>query len=178
MLGCRGGRPEQSAMQLTPDLAFRAQQLVLQEGLYLDERDWPRWLALYEPDCEYWVPMWDDDGEPTRDPQRELSLIYYTSRSGLEDRVYRIQTGRSAASTPMFRTAHIRSAPVCEPGNDGLLVAKFAWVTHAFRLGKTTTYYGQRTLCLREREGALRIARSHALVSNDLIDQVLDIYHL
>jgi 3-phenylpropionate/cinnamic acid dioxygenase small subunit len=56
-------------------------------------------------------------------------------------------------------------------------VAKFAWSTHAFRLGKTITYFGRRTLWLREREGVLRIARSHCLVANDLIDQVLDIYH-
>ncbi len=66
------------------------------EGLLLDEHAWEQWLELYEPDCEYWVPMWDDDGEPTRDPQSELSLIYYQSRSGLEDRVFRIKTGKSS----------------------------------------------------------------------------------
>lgn len=165
-------------MPLIPELALRMQQLVQQEGMYLDEQAWPQWLDLYEPDCEYWVPMWDDDGQPTTDPERELSLIYYRSRSGLEDRVYRIKTGRSAASTPMFRTAHIRSTPLCEVAEGGLLVAKFAWTTHAFRLGKTTTYFGRRTFWLREREGVLRIAKSHTLVANDLIDQVLDIYHL
>jgi anthranilate 1,2-dioxygenase (deaminating, decarboxylating) small subunit len=165
-------------MNLTPDHAFRAAQLVQLEGLLLDEQDWDRWLALYEPDCEYWVPMWDDDGTPTRDPERELSLIYYASRSGLEDRVFRIRTGQSAASTPMFRTAHVRGAPVCEWSADGLLVARFAWVTYAFRLGKSHSYFGRSTLTLRERDGQLRIARSHILVANDLIDQVLDIYHL
>jgi 3-phenylpropionate/cinnamic acid dioxygenase small subunit len=165
-------------MPLTPELAFRMQQLVQQEGMYLDEQAWTEWLDLYEQDCVYWVPMWDDDGQPTSDPQREPSLIYYASRSGLEDRIYRVKTGRSAASLPMFRTAHVRSTALCEAGEDGLLVAKFAWTTHAYRLGKTTTYYGRRTLWLREREGTLRIVRSYALVANDLIDQVLDIYHL
>lgn len=164
-------------MSVTADQAHQIGQLVQREGMLLDEHAWDRWLELYEPACEYWVPMWDDDGEPSRDPQNELSLIYYQSRSGLEDRVFRINTGRSAASVPLFRTTHIRSAPVCDR-EDGLFVARFGWVTHAFRLGKSLTYFGRRTLWLREHEGGLRIARSYTLVCNDLIDQVLDVYHL
>lgn len=164
-------------MSIPPEQGFRIQQLVQSEGLFLDEQAWDAWLALYEADCEYWVPMWDDDGDLTRDPQREVSLIYYPSRSGLEDRVFRVRTGRSSATTPMFRTTHLRGAPVCEEA-DGHWLAKFAWSTHAFRQGKTTTYYGRRTLWLRERAGELRIARSHAIVCNDLIDQVLDFYHI
>jgi benzoate/toluate 1,2-dioxygenase beta subunit len=164
-------------MSLSIEQSFRIGELVHREGVLLDDRAWDEWLDLYEPTCEYWVPMWDDDGEPTRDPQRELSLIFYESRSGLEDRVFRIRTGKSSASVPLFRTAHIRSMPLCEIDGEHL-VARFNWTTHAFRLGKSLTYFGRRTLWLREREGRLRIARSHALVCNDVIEQVLDIYHL
>lgn len=164
-------------MLVTADYAYQIGQLVQREGMLLDEHAWEQWLELYEPDCEYWVPMWDDDGEPTRDPQSELSLIYYPSRSGLEDRVFRIKTGKSSASMPLFRTAHIRSAPVCDHA-DGLFVARFSWATHTFRRGESHTHFGRRTLWLREHDGHLRIARSHTLLCNDLIDQVLDIYHL
>ncbi|MBN0653703.1 hypothetical protein JTM24_33900, partial [Pseudomonas aeruginosa] len=41
--------------------------------------------------------------------QKEISLIYYPNREGLEDRVYRIKTERSGASTPEPRTTHIIS---------------------------------------------------------------------
>lgn len=152
-------------------------QFVQREGMLLDDCAWDAWLDLYEPGCEYWVPMWDDDGQPTRDPQRELSLIYYESRSGLEDRVFRIRTEMSSASMPLCRTVHLRTMPVCDSTAE-YVVARFNWSTHAFRLGRSQTYFGRRTLWLREQEGQMRIARSQTLVCNDLIEQVLDFYHL
>ncbi|PKP67926.1 MAG: benzene 1,2-dioxygenase, partial [Alphaproteobacteria bacterium HGW-Alphaproteobacteria-5] len=65
------------------------QRFLGREALCLDERKWDDWLALYREDAEYWLPAWDDDGELTVDPQREISLIYYPNRAGLEDRIYR-----------------------------------------------------------------------------------------
>lgn len=164
-------------MSVSADEARRVGEFVQREGTLLDERAWDRWLELYEPQSEYWVPMWDDDGLPTGDPQRELSLIYYPTRSGLEDRVFRIKTGKSSATMPLFRTSHIRTPPVSEH-QDGLVVARFNWVTHAFRAGNSVAYFGRKTLWLRPNGDSFRIAKSYALVCNDLIDQVLDVYHL
>jgi benzoate/toluate 1,2-dioxygenase beta subunit len=31
------------------------------------------------------MPAWDDDGTLVTDPQREISLIWYGNRGGLED---------------------------------------------------------------------------------------------
>ena len=64
------------------------------------------WSATH-PDAEFWMPAWDDDDTLVTDPQREISLIYYTNRGGLEDRVFRIKTDRSSAtSLPEPRTGH------------------------------------------------------------------------
>ena len=53
------------------------------------------------------MPAWADDDQLTEDPQREISLIYYANRGGLEDRVFRIRTDRSSAtSLPEPRTGH------------------------------------------------------------------------
>jgi benzoate/toluate 1,2-dioxygenase reductase subunit len=52
------------------------------------------------------MPAWDDNDRIVEDPQAEISLIYYAKRSGLEDRVFRIKTERSSASTPEPRTSH------------------------------------------------------------------------
>lgn len=164
-------------MSLSAQDVARVGEFVQREGMLLDERAWERWLELYEPESEYWVPMWDDDGLPTVDPQRELSLIYYPTRSGLEDRVFRIKSGKSSATMPMLRTSHIRPPPVIEQV-DGLIVARFNWVTHAFRAGKSLAYFGGKTLWLRPHQGSFRIAKSYTLVRNDLIDQVLDVYLL
>ncbi|WP_303621704.1 aromatic-ring-hydroxylating dioxygenase subunit beta, partial [Pseudomonas aeruginosa] len=73
---------------------------------YLDDKDWDAWLALYAADASFWMPSWDDRDQLTEDPQREISLIYYPSRAGLEDRVFRIRTGKAASTVPMPRTLH------------------------------------------------------------------------
>ena len=70
------------------------------EARLLDDRAWDEWLTCYSPQAVYWMPAWDDDDRIVDDPQREISLIYYPNRDGLEDRVFRIKTERSGASMP------------------------------------------------------------------------------
>ena len=147
------------------------------EGHLLDDRQWEPWLELYAPDAEYWVPMWDDDGVPTGDPQSELSLIYYPSRSGLEDRIFRIKTGKSSASVPPFRTCHMRSPAVVTQEGERT-AARFNWVTHCFRLGASVSYFGRKTMWLAPRGSTFGIVKSYTLVCNDLVDSVLDVHML
>lgn len=152
-------------------------EFILLEAHLLDERRWDEWLDLYRPDSEYWVPMWHDDDELTRDPQNELSLIYYPSRSGLEDRIFRLKSGRSSASTPLFRTCHLRSGAIVAT-QGALLAARFNWTTHCFRAGQTLSYFGRKTLWLAAAGDGYSIAKSYTVVCNDHIEQVLDVYQL
>jgi len=62
------------------------------EARLLDDREWDAWIACYAPSAIYWMPAWDDDDQIVEDPQREVSLIYYPNRQGLEDRIFRIKT--------------------------------------------------------------------------------------
>jgi benzoate/toluate 1,2-dioxygenase beta subunit len=87
----------------------QVRQFLYYEARLLDDRQWDEWLSCYSPQVVYWMPAWGDDDQLTRDPQKEISLIYYPNREGLEDRVYRIKTERSGASTPEPRTTHIIS---------------------------------------------------------------------
>ena len=80
----------------------------LQAFLYAEaraqaEKRWADWLAFYGDDCSFFMPSWDDDDRLTTDPQNEVSLIYYPNKQGLEDRVFRIETERSSATTPDTR---------------------------------------------------------------------------
>ncbi len=59
-------------------------RLLYEEAASLDERRWDDWLALFEPDAEYWIPAWDSEDEHTRDPRSEVSLMYYPDLTGLE----------------------------------------------------------------------------------------------
>src|SRR5439155_21912183 len=89
-------------------------------------------LAIFVEACEYCMPAWKADGTPTTNPQAELSHIYYANRAGLEDRIVRIRSGKSAASTPMPRTAHILGGVLpAESSADRLKLAS-TWVSHVF----------------------------------------------
>lgn len=161
----------------TPELQLAVDTFIQQEALCLDEGRFSDWLEMYAPEAEYWVPAWEDSGRHTRDPQTQLSLIYYDSRAGLEDRVFRVEKGRSSASTPMPRICHIRTPAIVRSAGESI-EARFNWVTHSFRFGTSTTYYGRKILWIDRRQEGLRIVRAHTWVLNDLIDQVLDFYHL
>ena len=95
---------------------FRAGRDVVQrDGLLLDERRWDEWLDQYLSDCVFWVPMWNDENTINDNTDNGLSHFFYESRKGLEDRVVRIVSGKSPASSPLPRTAIWRlrnSAPV------------------------------------------------------------------
>jgi 3-phenylpropionate/cinnamic acid dioxygenase small subunit len=153
-------------------------ELVHREARLLDEQRWDEWLALYAEDCEYWMPAWKADGTPTMDPKTELSHIYYASRAGLEDRVVRIRSGKSAASTPMPRTVHILGSVLpLESSADRVRLAS-AWVTHVYfpRSRESHAFFGRSEHELALRGGELRIAKKKILLQNDYIPTMLDVY--
>ncbi|WP_210711558.1 benzoate 1,2-dioxygenase small subunit [Pseudomonas sp. MWU349] len=148
------------------------------EARYLDDKDWDSWLELYAPDATFWMPSWDDSDQLTEDPQREISLIWYGNRSGLEDRVFRIKTERSSASIPDTRTSHnLSNIELLEQGN-GQCKLRFNWHTLSFRYKTVDSYFGCSfyTLDLRG-ENPLILAKK-VILKNDYVRQVVDIYHL
>jgi 3-phenylpropionate/cinnamic acid dioxygenase small subunit len=154
-------------------------ELLEREAAYLDERKWDEWLALYTEDCEFWMPAWKSDGTLTTDPQAELSHIYYANRKGLEDRVVRIRSGRSPASTPMPRTAHLLSGvlPLEPPAGDRLRL-RSTWACHVFspRAGDSHAFFGHSEHELVHDGGRWRIARKKIILQNENIPAMLDVY--
>lgn len=153
------------------------QRFLGREALCLDGRNWQGWLALYHPQAEYWVPAWDDDGSTTSDPNAEISLIYYANRGGLEDRVFRIGTGRSSASMPPMRTCHLFSLLAVEETPEGVR-ASTSWTVQSFRDDQTLTYYGWAEYTLVVEGGGWLIRRKKTVVLNDRSRTMLDIYNI
>lgn len=148
------------------------------EARLLDDRQWDEWLTCYTPGATYWMPAWDDDDQLTQDPQSEISLIYYPNRQGLEDRVFRIKTERSGASTPEPRTSHfIGNIEVVGPEGEGTKV-RYNWQTLSQRYNATTTFFGTAFVTLVGEGHDLRIAAKTIILKNDYIPQVIDIYHI
>ena len=104
---------------LETDLAF-----LYKEARLLDDRQFDEWLQCYQPDSEFWMPAWDVDDRLTEDPQNEISLIYYDNRGGIEDRIFRIKTDRSSATSGRCRRRAGRrhrggGIPRRDPDDDG-----------------------------------------------------------
>ncbi|MBB3184907.1 benzoate/toluate 1,2-dioxygenase beta subunit [Halomonas fontilapidosi] len=154
------------------------QAFLYREARLLDDRQWDEWLACYRQDAEFWMPAWDDDDQLTRDPEAEISLIYYPNREGLEDRVYRIKTERSGASTPEPRTTHqITNLEVLKEEGDTVEL-RFNWHTLSHRYKKTDSYFGSAFYTLDVSGETPLITRKVVQLNNDYIHQVIDIYHI
>lgn len=148
------------------------------EARLLDDRQWDEWLTCYAEDATYWMPAWDDDDQLTEDPHSEISLIYYPDRGGLEDRVFRIKTERSGASTPEPRTSHMLSniEILSDQGTQITLRYNFHTLNHRYKI--TDHFFGTVFLTLRRVETRFLIAAKKIVLKNDYIRQVIDIYHI
>jgi benzoate/toluate 1,2-dioxygenase beta subunit len=156
-----------------------AQQLLYREARALDDRDWDAWLALYAPDAEFWMPSWDDNDRLVEDPQTEVSLIWYGHKGGLEDRVFRIRTERSSAtSLPEPRTSHnISNIEILEQAAR-LTKLRFNWVTFSYRYKMVDTYFGTSFYTIDTTGAQPLIRRKKVVLKNDYIHHVVDIYHI
>ncbi|HYZ34458.1 MAG TPA: benzoate 1,2-dioxygenase small subunit [Crenalkalicoccus sp.] len=155
------------------------QLFLYREARALDDKDWDAWLAFYAPEVEFWMPSWDDDDRLTEDPQAEISLIWYGHKGGLEDRVFRIRTERSSAtSLPEPRTSHnISNVEILEQAG-GECRLRFNWVTFSYRYKTTDTYFGTSYYTLDTTGPEPRIRRKKVVLKNDYIHHVVDIYHI
>lgn len=153
-------------------------QLLAREALYLDERRWDDWLALYTDDCLFWMPAWIEEDQLGTDPDTQLSFIYLQGITALKERAWRIKSGQSRASRIGHRTAHVMGSPVIEAGATADECRALAsGAVHVFHPERSTQhcFFGRYDYSLRREAGAWRIARKHVTLMNDRIPTFLDI---
>src|SRR5262249_28313514 len=87
-----------------PEIRDQFRLLVEREARLLDELRFDEWLAMYAPECIYWVP-----GTPAAgDPRREIA-VSFDDRRRMEDRIYRPRTGYAWSQAPKSRTVRMIS---------------------------------------------------------------------
>jgi len=157
-----------------------AEDLLYHEALYLDRGEWDAWIALYEPDCEFWMPAWRDETTPTADPDTELSLIYYKGRRNLEDRVWRLKSGTSVASSPRPRVVHGVTNVMVEGSDAQGTAISASFTVHLFdaRANRTHVFFGRYEYIVRQSDDGWRIARKKIFLLNDVIPTVVDFYSI
>jgi 3-phenylpropionate/cinnamic acid dioxygenase small subunit len=103
------------------------------------------------------------------------------ARAGLEDRVWRIRSGLSVASTPLPRTAHAVSGCVFSEiemsGVPGVRVES-SWTCHVHnpKHRGEHVFFGRYEHLLREGPQGWRIASKKIVLMNDVIPTLLDFY--
>ena len=96
----------QDDTQAVNDAAVRDEfrRLVEREARFLDQLHYDDWLAMYAPECVYWVPSTPQAG----DPRREIAVMF-DDRRRLEDRIYRLRTGFAWSQAPQSRSVRLIS---------------------------------------------------------------------
>lgn len=148
------------------------------ESRLLDDEQWDEWLACYDVDAQFWMPSWDDDDKLVTDPQREISLIFYPNRQGLEDRVFRIKTERSSATMPDTRTSHNIANVELEKQEGNICTVRFNWHTLSHRYKTNYSYFGTSRYVIDFSSDNPIILNKYVVLKNDYINQVIDIYHI
>jgi benzoate/toluate 1,2-dioxygenase beta subunit len=87
-----------------PAVRDRFRMLLEREARLLDQLRFDEWLAMYSPECIYWVPGTPEAG----DPRREIA-ISFDDRRRMEDRIYRLRTGYAWSQAPKSRTVRMIS---------------------------------------------------------------------
>jgi benzoate/toluate 1,2-dioxygenase beta subunit len=162
-----------------PTTLAAASDILFREALALDEQRFDDWLALYHAEAEFWVPAWKSESEPTADPETEVSLIYSARRVDLEERVWRARSGRSVASIPLPRTAHIVSNVLLAPSDDpGILEIRSLATTHLFNVKRREqrVFFACVAHRLVDNGGTWFIRRKKIILLNDYLPTMLDFY--
>ena len=153
-------RPE---LEVT-DVATRdeCRRLLEREARLLDEGRYEDWLALYADECVVWVPAAERPG----DPRREVT-VFFDDRQRLEDRIFRLRTGKAWSQVPPSRTVRmVGNVEVFRAAEklmvrSNLLLAEFragetrqlaAWCAHRLAHGKIEA----KQINLLERDQSLR----------------------
>jgi benzoate/toluate 1,2-dioxygenase beta subunit len=136
----------------------RFRLLIEKEARLLDQLRFDEWLALYCPECVYWVPGTPEAG----DPRREIA-ISFDDRRRMEDRIYRLRTGYAWSQAPKSRTMRMVSnvEVFAAKNNDktagGARMVRSNYLISEFRVDGTRYLSGWCGHRFVERDGAWRI---------------------
>lgn len=113
-------------------------RLLEREARLLEQDRHEDWLALYAPECLYWIPASLDGG----DPRREVAVAF-DDRRRLEDRIFRLRNAYAWSQQPVSRTSRMVSnvTPFATDDEDVLMVRSTFHITE-FQDGDVRTHAG------------------------------------
>ena len=159
------------------DLTAAVADFVYHEALLLDEQRWAEWLALYAEDAVFWVPTYTMAGELVTDPELSINLIYIPNQSGLEDRIFRLETKDSLTSTPLPRTSHMITNLLAEQIGGGEILATASFQVSCWSLKRgSERRAGRYKFLLRPHRDSYLIAQKYVLLVDEVVDGWFDFF--
>ncbi|PAX06782.1 aromatic-ring-hydroxylating dioxygenase subunit beta [Sphingomonas lenta] len=163
-------RPEPSAA----DARARREEVrafIEDEARLLDDRDFTPWLALFDEDCRYWVPVHPEQ----RSPADGVSH-FHDDKQILMARTHRLLNPRAFGAEPSPRTAHVVSGvrierDVVGADGEGELVVTSSQIMLEYRNrdgfeNDLRMFGGRVTHTLRDRGGRFTIAEKRVDLIN------------
>jgi len=143
-------------------LLCRCRDFVFTEAALLDAGDFEAWLALFDDECAYWLPI---DTSRT-EPHGGLNLIF-DDRRRLEDRISRLRSGSQHTEDPPSRTVHlIGNLRLTDAQDQSAIELDGTMVVAQQRLGVKREFHARVVWLLREDGTSFRIRQKRI----DLID--------
>lgn len=165
-------------MHIDDAVRREAAELIYRDAALLDRRQWEDWLGLYAEDAVFWSPAWASEEETTDDPETQLNLLYLRNRGHIEDRVFRIESRDSYASTPLDRTVHVVGNVLVESVSGDEIAASASALVHSYGKKGGQTRASLYDYLLRRTDDGLKIARKKITFIDDRLEGPVDIYHL
>jgi 3-phenylpropionate/cinnamic acid dioxygenase small subunit len=121
-----------------PILRDSCRRFIEKEARLLEQNRHDDWLALFAPECLYWVPATPGGG----DPRREVA-VSFDDRRRLEDRVFRLQNEYSWSQRPLSRTSRmVSNVTIFDSGEDRIFMTRSNFLITEFQAGDKRTYAG------------------------------------
>ena len=165
-------------MEKNAELQYKLEQFLYDNASHCDKKNWDLYLNDFDENMIFHVPQWKSEHEYTTDPKRQMSLIYYPNRGGLEDRVFRVETEKSSSAYHLPRTLHqISNIRIVKIENDEIHV-EAGWDTSYVRMEIANRFFGQVNYRIKASEQGFKITYKQVILLNDKINAVLDFYHI
>lgn len=101
---------------------------LVREASFFDDGEFDRWLDCYHPDAEFWIPAGSEGSELCGAPQREVSLIHYSNRRGIEQRISHIRAAHLSSASSEIRTCHnVTNMEILEERGE-VVDVRFEWL--------------------------------------------------
>lgn len=149
-----------STPRLGADLRQSVEQLLFYEAWCMDESRYDDWLAIWEPEMAYWVPIDHEDNN------FQMVSIIHDNRPQAEQRVARLKSRLAFAQQPRSRMIRVISNIVILADDNDTVTATSTFTLGEFRGVAQEVYLGRNLHVLKKRDGQLRISEKKVSLLN------------